>query len=176
MKKHTKLTALAANAWHALRGGERSPVCGTSTPLTDRGRRAPLLPKAHSKQWPLEDSACTCLLSGAQLERPTNTRCVRSSLLQLALSEHRLVVCVTAATATRSALCRYYGFSGLQFWTDFQNSNASAQKRLIFKVYMPVFAFLHHVVWELSRFKCQLIMARFPGSGGRGPRIKIWFV
>ena len=113
VKKHTKLTALAANAWHALRGGERSPVCGTSTPLTDRGRRAPLLPKAHSKQWPLEDSACTCLLSGAQLERPTNTRCVRSSLLQPALSKHRLVVCVTAATATLSALCRYYGFSGL---------------------------------------------------------------
>ena len=109
MKKHTKLTALAANAWHALRGGERSPVCGTSTPLTDRGRRAPLLPKAHSKQWPLEDS-CRVHVS---VERPTNTRCVRSSLLQPALSEHRLVVCVTAATATLSALCRYYGFSGL---------------------------------------------------------------
>ena len=98
-------------------------------------------------------------------------------LLQPALSEHRVVVCVTGVQpplALRFAATT--DFLVWQFWTDFQNSNAGAQKRLIFKVYMPVFVFLRLVVWELSRFKCQLIMARVPGSGGRGPRIKIWFV
>ena len=56
-----------------------------------------------------------------------------NGVLQPALSEHRVVVCVTGVLpplALRFAATT--GFLVWQFWTDFQNSNAGAQKRLIF--------------------------------------------